>query len=250
MPRSSGTALRPEVVVRREEHKIAEAPVSVVEDVKEVVIETANAATAELDCSGCSSGGSMLKLVAGAGGLVLLAMGFIMIFVTTTTPASEQSIPSSCEPFNITGVRVSVSAGSTPCSTFSYNTSYHTCNDLTRYYESKGCNTACGPTLIQYSSLTTVRGNDWLKREYPNFNFGSYTEYNKECCSVVYDEICRIGAYTRTAYTSMGCNGTPSEFTQYIGNPQVTRQLANGTNVTELDTSVGKVGGEFYYTCI
>lgn len=247
-------------MVRREEQKIVEAPVSVVEDVKEdvkeVVIETANAATAQLDCSGCSSGGSMLKLVAGAGAGLVLVMGFIMILVATTTPATptpatpEQSIPSSCAPFNTTGVRVSVSAGSKPCNTFSYNTTYHTCNDLTRYYESKGCNIACGPTLIQYSSLTTVRGNDWLKREYPNNNFGSYTEYNNECCSVRYDEICPIGAHTRTLYTSMGCSGTPNEFTQYIGNPQVARQLANGTYVTELNTSVGKVGGEFYYTCI
>lgn len=78
MPNSTGTARRPEVImVRREEKKVLEPVVSAVEDVKDVVIETTNAATAELDYSSCSPG-SMLHLFAGAGAGLLLAMGLIM----------------------------------------------------------------------------------------------------------------------------------------------------------------------------
>ena len=61
-------------MIRREN---TAAHVSVVEDVNDVVIETTNAATVELDCSSCSSG-STLKLVAGAAAGLVLSMGLIM----------------------------------------------------------------------------------------------------------------------------------------------------------------------------
>lgn len=93
MPNSTGTARRPEVVmVRREEKKVLEPVVSVVEDVKDVVIETTNAATAKLDCSSCSAG-SMLNLVVGAGACLVLAAGFIMTLMLIASPTQPMICP-------------------------------------------------------------------------------------------------------------------------------------------------------------